>query len=150
SGGPPSNRGITVVLNNAGANPNAPFQGQSAAEYLANIEASALAVADFNRDGNQDLIVGTNTDPGNVQLLLGAGNGTFNSGGSFSSGVANIDSMAVADFNMDGFPDVVLASGSSSFSAGGIAVLLNNLGTGFATPILDNFLPGTAMASVVV
>src|SRR5262249_28641468 len=150
AGGPASNRGVTVVLNNAGANANAPFQGQAAAEFLANTQASALAAADFNRDGNQDLVVGTNTNPGTVQLLFGNGAGLFTSGGSFNSAVSSIGSLAVGDFNLDSFPDVVVASQSTDFAAGGIAVLLNNLGTGFSTPIQDNFLPGTGLASVVV
>jgi hypothetical protein len=150
AGGPSTNRGVTIVLNNAGAVASAPFQGSAASEYLSNAEASALAAADFNRDGNQDLVVGTDSSPGTVQLLLGNGAGLFIGGGSFNSGVPNIGSLAVADFNLDSFPDVVVASKSTDFASAGIAVLLNNVGTGFANPIQDNFLPGTGLASVIV
>jgi hypothetical protein len=150
TGGPPTNRGVSVILSNAVANPTAPFSGQAVSEYLSGTEASALAVADFNHDGNQDLVVGTDTNPGTVKLLLGNGTGGFTNAGSFNTAVSNISSLAVADFNMDGFPDVVVASKSTDTSAGGVAVLLNQVGTGFGSPIQTNFLPGTGLTSVVV
>src|SRR5215218_3171460 len=70
--------------------------------------------ADFNRDGVTDLVAGTRapgfSDPGDVVVALGRGNGTF------------LDPVPVAyrglpllpaDFNADGFVDVVILRGRS-------------------------------------
>jgi hypothetical protein len=61
------------------------------------------AVADFNRDGNLDLLVAYTT--GQIQVLLGNGDGTFKligEGSKFSMQAAS------ADFNEDGIPDLAL------------------------------------------
>jgi FG-GAP-like repeat len=97
-------------------------------DYLAKPLFSALAVADFNGDGKQDLVAGGG-------LLLGNGDGTFQAIVPFSTGtdfasktkLVNSDSasagtsaattVAVGDLNGDGKPDLVFAGG---------AVLLGN------------------------
>jgi hypothetical protein len=84
---------------------------------------SPIAVADFNGDGNLDIAVPTGAFVSHsVSVFTGNGNGTFNSPfpapGSTSTSVTWIQ---VADFNQDGFPDVVLAD-----SNGNATVFLNN------------------------
>ena len=64
-------------------------------------EPSAFKVADFNRDGNADLLVAT---AGSLYILLGNGDGTFQAPVEFASGA---DDAPVGDFNRDGKPDVV-------------------------------------------
>jgi len=74
-----------------------------------------IALADFNGDGKQDIAV-TGASPSNnenafngvIAILLGNGDGTF-SAGSFTAQVGGLPtSIAVADFNLDGKPDVVV------------------------------------------
>jgi hypothetical protein len=146
-----ANRGVTVVLNKGGTTGSTqPFQGQTGTEFASGTAASAVALADFNHDGHLDFVVANNNAPGQVLLFNGDGTGNFTSAGTFATGVTNPDSIAVADFNMDGFPDVIVASSSTGATTGGVAVLLNQLGTGFSAPVLTPVLPGTGLASVVV
>jgi len=68
--------------------------------------AEAVAVADVNRDGIPDLVValqcpgeydgGCTTSGGKIGVMLGNGDGTFQSAMIFSSGGATADSIAVA------------------------------------------------------
>lgn len=93
----------------------------------------AIAAADFNRDGNLDLILedGFTLGP-NVGVLLGTGSGGFGPapGSPFSGGFA---AKLVADFNLDGTPDLIgsggllLGDGAGGF-APGPAIDLSNLG----------------------
>src|SRR5262249_27765003 len=48
--------------------------------------ANGLALADFNGDGRLDAVVGQNTGPNNVTLLLGTGAGGFNVNNIYSAG----------------------------------------------------------------
>ena len=96
-------------------------------------ETLALAVADVNNDGKLDLVLtdthGACTDPNQstVTVLLGKGDGTFQSAVGYCSGGLGADSIAVADVNGDGKPDLLVAnSGTASSSAGQVGVLLNS------------------------
>ena len=93
----------------------------------------SLAVADFNKDGNADLIVASNTTSGKVYLSLGNGNGTFQDPQAYAVGPDPV-ALAVADFNGDGYPDVVTVS-SSPTTTKNISVLLNNVGFGFQAAV---------------
>jgi hypothetical protein len=100
--------------------------------------ADSVAIADVNKDGILDLVVancGSNTqsncvstsNSGNVAVLLGNGDGTFQPAVFYSLGTSGATSVAVGDVNGDGFPDLIVATGSST--AGLVGVLLND-GTG--------------------
>ncbi len=143
-------QGVSVILNGAVAGSTAPFANRPVAEYAAGFPASAVAVGDFNGDGNPDLVVGGDSAPGQIRLLLGNGAGGFSDGGTFATGVTNISSIGVGDMNDDGFADVVVASKSTGATTGGVAVLLNQAGTGFAPPVVTPVAPGTGLASVAV
>ena len=86
---------------------------------LSLLGTSNLKIADFNQDGKPDLAVSTAL--GQVSILLGNGDGTFQPGQTFDVG-GGAQQLAVHDFNGDGFPDVAALLGNQT------AIALN---TGF-------------------
>jgi hypothetical protein len=106
-------------------------------------------VGDFNKDGNLDLFVADNQAAGNVDLFLGNGLGGFTPAGTFAT-VDNPTSLAVADLNRDGFPDVIVTSSSTTPSSGNIGVLLNDFGTGFSNTIPTSIFNGVSLTNVIV
>jgi hypothetical protein len=72
-----------------------------------------IATGDVNRDNKLDLVL-TYQVPGSVTVMLGAGDGTFTQGSTFTA-PARTYLVTVADFNGDAFPDVV-ASVSDYYS----------------------------------
>ena len=70
--------------------------------------AVQVVAADFNRDGNPDLAVVAENDgfyQGHLSILLGNGDGTFQ--GFTQTSDTYDDSVAVADLNNDGIPDLI-------------------------------------------
>jgi hypothetical protein len=98
----------------------------------------AIATADFNGDGNPDLLVGD--DDGSLKLFLGNGTGNFTP----APDVARLDSVvsiAVADFNGDGRPDIAV----SDWRAGTVTVFFNTGNGGFRLGWLYHLpVPGNA------
>jgi hypothetical protein len=90
---------------------------------------NAVAVADVNGDGKEDLVVadGSRTYPGNVPVLLGNRDGTFQPAVKFNTG-ANPYSVAVADLNDDGRLDIVAInerSNTASVLLGDVPMVLS-------------------------
>ena len=85
---------------------------------------SAVAVADFNGDGKLDLALGSPLSNGlGVSVLLGNGNGTFQTAVNYNSGAVFGNTFAVGDFNGDGAPDL------APVYYEGVTLLLNTRGT---------------------
>jgi hypothetical protein len=89
-----------------------------------------VVVGDVNRDGRPDLVVGNCGNPcgtdsvSDVAVLVGNGDGSFQPPVTFPSGTRWLTSLAVADMDGDGWPDIVTASNSTSR----VTVLPNNAG----------------------
>ena len=65
----------------------------------------SIAVADFNKDGFEDVVVGNNGPNTNSQLLINNGDGTFTAS-NLQNGDPSTTSIATGDFNNDGLEDL--------------------------------------------
>jgi hypothetical protein len=106
---------------------------QAAKSYSSGgVSAHSVAVADVNRDGKLDLVVTTGCSnqgicpTGGVGVLLGNGDGTFQTAQVYNSGAPVASSVAVADLNWDGKPDLVIANQNDAPELGVVGVLLGN------------------------
>jgi hypothetical protein len=89
----------------------------------------AVAVGDFNADGNLDIVT-ANYDDNTVSVLLGRGDGSFLPAVTYAVG-QNPDAVAVGDMNGDGKLDIVTAN----FGENTVSLLLGN-GDGTFQPAL--------------
>src|SRR6476660_8468953 len=99
-----------------------------AVSYPAAADPREVVTADFNNDGRLDLVT-CNTGSSSVSVLLGNGNGTFQSPKTTAAG-DNPVSIAVGDFNGDGKLDLTAANGGS----GAVSVMLGNGDGTFQSP----------------
>jgi hypothetical protein len=100
--------GLSVLLGNG----NGSFQGP----IFSGGNVQYLSAADFNKDGNVDLAI-TNGFT-NVSIMLGNGHGTFLITSTYSATPQHLNSLAIGDYNQDGFPDVALPNGQLFFGNG--------------------------------
>src|SRR5437870_4893944 len=107
----------------------------SPVSYPVGMSPVGIAIADFNGDGKPDIAV-ANSGSGNVSILLGNGDGTFQAAVNFDAGMASPSSVAVGDFNGDGKPDLAVFQPGSSANGGldAFNILLGKGDGGFQAP----------------
>jgi hypothetical protein len=143
---------VGVVLGNGDGSFRAPVIYASAT-YADN----TIAAVDVNGDGKLDLVIAAQGVSctgcvGGVSVMLGNGNGTFQSPVAYGTGTTNpTDSVAVADLNGDGKSDIVAASSciSNVSCVSSVAVLLNN-GDGTFKAAVNYATNGQAVHSVAI
>ena len=130
--------------------------------YIGSTEpVMSTAVADLNGDGRLDIVV-TNqclaggcdfTSDGEVSVLLGNGDGTFQTAVSYDTGGIGAVAVAIKDVNRDGLPDLVVASQcphtGSCVADGEVSVLLGN-GDGTFRPAVVYDSGGFGPTSVAI
>ncbi|MFY0572700.1 FG-GAP repeat domain-containing protein [Archangium lansingense] len=98
-----------------------------------------VEIADFNGDGNADLAVGGGTGSTHyVSILLGNGDGTFQSRADYNVNSNDPSGVAVADYNSDGKLDIATAN----FVGNTVSILLGN-GDGTFQSAVPYGMPGT-------
>ena len=145
-GGPGNKKGVTIRLGNG----NGTFQNST--EYDNNKGMSGVVLGDFNHDGNLDFVASEipgGFGAGNLWVNYGDGLGGFSGGQSSSITVPSPGEIRAADFNGDGFLDVIVGSTSNQVTNAGVAVMLNQLGTGFGGALQTDAVPGSSVTSVL-
>ena len=91
------------------------------------IEITDVDVADFNRDGNPDLVVPFSTNSSRLAVLIGNGDGTWRTPLIMQEALDVPQHVAVADYNGDGFEDIAYGFG---FGGAGLFAIRNGNGNG--------------------
>jgi hypothetical protein len=157
--GPCNSGNLGVMFGNGDGTFQAPVSYSSGG-----FTASSVAIADVNGDGHLDLIVATldpngpnGLGPGELGVLLGNGDGTFQEATEFPSGGETPLSVVAADVNGDGKPDLLVANVCENglcngMSPGSVGVLLNNAGItqgGTSTTLMCSPNPSAYGQSVI-
>lgn len=128
---------VNVILNQGGGAFGSPI---STLTDNNNVGGAVQALtADLNKDGKDDLVLLDATN-NTVDVLLSNGDGTFGTPQFFNVGSNYVASMAVADVNGDGYPDLVVVSSNLSFAGNSVTTtieldtLLNDGHGGFLAP----------------
>jgi hypothetical protein len=134
---------ISVLLGNG----DGTFQAQKTTSITTGNSPDSLAIGDFNGDGKLDVGVTVNLPQAGqraVAVLLGNGDGTFQSPINYDSG-SGAHNAIVADFNGDSKLDIAVTDSN----ANAISVLLGNGDGTFQTPANTptTFAPGSIAAA---
>ena len=140
-----SENDISIFIGNGDA--NGTFKTQAKYPIGTGGNPYSVTAGDFNGDGSLDLAV-ADYQAEEVSVLLGNGNGTFQSPTLYPTG-ANPSSVVSGDFNGDGKLDLALTSTPLNSSPGNLVSLLLGNGNGtFQAPAL--FGTGSQAYSAVV
>ena len=126
----------------AGSTDPSPIIFAPAVAYNSGVFPDFVAIGDLNGDGHPDVVL-AGSGSGQVSVLLGNGDGTFQPPRTYSSGYAV--SVAIGDLNGDGKPDLVVANGEGN----SVTVLLGN-GDGTFQPAVSYGSGGVYAVSVAI
>ncbi len=107
---------------------------------------NALAMGDFNSDGNLDLAIAVLYGPGRLFIMSGDGTGNFIFTAAYNAGL-NTNAVAVGDFNADGKLDAAVTNNGEGGSLGDVSVFLNDGVGNFSAA--TNFNAGTYPTALV-
>jgi hypothetical protein len=119
-------------------------------------EALAIAVGDFNRDGNLDFV--STTAPFNLSVFLGEGDGGFKHWADYNQFVDTPFEVLTADFNGDGIVDlaaltqagpyILIGNGDGTFEKPRRVISNDRVGSGFGTNMLVSDFNGDGKADL--
>lgn len=133
------NSGVAVSLGNQ----DGTFTAANSSPISIGQDLSAIVAGDFNGDGKLDLAV-TDTGTNSVFILLGKGDGTFQSPISFAVGNSP-DAIVAGDFNNDGRLDLAVANSGDNT----VTLLLGNGDGTFTNASGSPFTVGKAPTAIV-
>lgn len=114
----------------------------------ANSTAYFTEFADYDKDGDLDLLIGSNSTSAESKLYSNDGDGTFTdvTASTIGSVKMSLGGMAFIDYDKDGDLDIIMASGSSSVNS----KILQNNGSGVYTDVATaaGITTATAIKSV--
>lgn len=114
---------------------------------LPGVDTGAVALGDFDNDGNLDVLLTGYSSTGAVaQVWRNLGNGSFSN---INAGLPGVfySSVAWGDYDNDGLLDILLTGTSNGFGNTAVTQLWRNLGNGAFTKISIN-LPGVLLGAV--
>ena len=111
-------------------------------DYAVGGGPSGIGTADLNGDGKLDLVT-TNSSDNTISVLLGDGDGTFQTQGTYSVGT-NPTNLVIADFNGDGRPDLAVTNTNSNT----VSVLLGKGDGTFRSQV--QYATGAGVSGIVV
>ena len=118
------------------------FQNTSTISLPVGFTPSQVVAGDFNMDGKPDLVVGGYWT-GGIAVLLGNGDGTFQSPVYYSPGPLQL-ALVVGDFNGDGIPDIA----TTIYASNKVGILLGN-GDGTFQPVAT-YAVGSQPSSIAI
>jgi VCBS repeat-containing protein len=134
-----SGGGLSVLLGNGN------FTFQAAVTYADLSNPTALTLADFNRDGRIDIAMANTNNgralSGQVSILLGNPDGTFQNPINYSVVGANPRALAAGDLNADGIIDLAV------FNNSGDTAILIGTGTGTFRSAVNYFTRADGLLS---
>jgi len=138
-----SGTGVTVYIGTGS------FMMASSKSYPTGFLPTGVALADLNHDGKADLVVadlqvGQSSDNGDVAVLINNGDGSFQNPVKYSAGSGPI-SVAIADVDGDGIPDIVSANNND-----GTVSVLSGKGDGTFKPAVNYPIGGFPQGLLLV
>ncbi len=96
-----------------------------------------IALGDINNDGFLDIVVSQKFEYDRIAYFLNQGDGSFSSQQIIATNIDDPHTVGIADFDADGWVDIVTASTGNFSGADSLFLLLNNQGTSFGGRIVD-------------